>query len=108
MILYPDVKIQRTTVRNLLDTDPMLRRAVKITADLLQIKTYYKDLPFNVPDVKELYEKLAKDYDWKVLLNTRDYWTFNQYEHPIPFLSTMDLIEMYHDKYVPYWLPKKK
>jgi hypothetical protein len=60
MILYPDVKIQRTTVRNLLDTDPMLRRAVKITADLLQIKTYYKDLPFNVPDVKELYEKLAK------------------------------------------------
>lgn len=108
MILYPDVKIGRTTVRNLLDTDPMLRRAVKITADLLQIKTYYKELPFEVPDVKALYEKLGKEYDWKVLLNTRDYWTFNQYEHPIPFLSTMDLIEMYYDKYVPYWLPKKK
>lgn len=108
MILYPDVKVGRTTVRNLLDTDPMLRRAVKITADLLQIKTYYKELAFDVPDVKELYEKLGKEYDWKVLLNTRDYWTFNQYDHPIPFLSTMDLIEMYYDKYVPYWLPKKK
>lgn len=108
MILYPDVKIGRTTVRNLLDTDPMLRRAVKITADLLQIKMYYKDLQLEIPDVKALYEKLGKEYDWKVLLNTRDYWTFNQYDHPIPFLSTMDLIEMYHDKYVPYWLQKKK
>ncbi|NTV77889.1 MAG: hypothetical protein HGA25_01775 [Clostridiales bacterium] len=108
MILYPDVKVGRTTVRNLLDTDPMLRRAVKITADLLQIKTYYKELPFDVPEVKDLYEKLGKTYDWKVLLNTRDYWTFNQYEHPVPFLSTMDLIEMYYDKYVPFWLTKKK
>mgnify|MGYP001627056816 CR=1 FL=1 len=106
MILYPDVKIRRTTVRSLLDTNSMLRRAVKITADLLQIKTYYKNLPFEVPDVKSLYEKLAKKYDWKVLLNTRDYWTFNQYDHPVPFLSTMDLIEMYYDKYVPYWLQK--
>lgn len=103
MILYPDVKLGRTTVRNLLDTDPLLRRAVKITADLLQIKTYFKDLAFQVPDVKELYEKLGQKYDWKVLLNTRDYWTFNQYEHPVPFLSTMDLIEMYYDLYVPYW-----
>lgn len=108
MILYPEVKLNRTTVRNLLDTDPLLRRAVKITADLLQIKTYYKDLPFEIPDVKDLYEKLGKKYDWKVLLNTRDYWTFNQYEHSVPFLSTMDLIEMYYDKYVPYFLRDKK
>jgi hypothetical protein len=108
MILYPDVKLQRTTVRSLLDSDPMLRRAVKITADLLQIKTYYKNLPFEVPDVKALYEKLKQKYDWKVLLNTRDYWTFNQYEHPVPFLSTMDLIEMYYDCYKPYWLSGKK
>lgn len=104
MILYPNLKLQRTTVRNLLDNDPMLRRAVKITADLLQIKTYYKDLPYEVPDVKSFYEKIGKKYDWKALLNTRDYWTFNQYEHPIPFLSTMDLIEMYYDRYKPYWI----
>lgn len=101
--LYPDVSLQRTTVREKIDSDPMLQRAIKITADLLQIKTFYKDLPFAVPTPKELYEKLSKEYDWKKLLATRDYWTFNNYDHPIPFLSTMDLLEMYHGLYRPYW-----
>lgn len=101
--LYPDVNIMRTTIRQLIDNDPLLVRAIKITADLLQIKKYYKDLPFEVPTPKELYEKLSKEYDWKTLLQTRDYWTFNQYTHPVPFLSTMDMIEMYHGLYVPFW-----
>ena len=108
MVLYPGVNLSRTTVREKIDTDPMLRRAIKITADLLQIKTYYKELPIAIPEPKELYDKLSKKYDWKVLLATRDYWTFKNYEHPVPFLSTMDLIEMYHDLYHPYWLPALK
>jgi hypothetical protein len=108
MILYPEVKIGRTTIREKLDNDPLLRRAVKITADLLQIKKYYKELPIAVPDIKDLYEKLEKEYGWKTLLNTRDYWTFKNYEHPVPFLSTLDLIEMYHGLYVPYWTKSEK
>lgn len=103
LILYPEVNLSRTTVREKIDTDPILRRAVKITADLLQIKNYYRDLPLEIPDVKDLYEKIGKTYDWKVLLNTRDFWTFNNYEHPVNYLSAMDLIEMYHGLYVPYW-----
>ena len=103
-ILLPDVKFQRTTVREMMDTNPLLRRAAKITADLLQIKNFYKDSGIVVPDVKDLYEKLEKQYGWNVLLNTRDFWTFNQYEHPVPFLSTLDLIEMYYDRYIPYFL----
>ena len=108
LALYPDVKLQRTTVRECIDTDPLLRRAIKITADLLQIKSYYRTLPIIVPEPKDLYEKLSKQYDWKTLLQTRDYWTFNNYENEVPFLSTLDLIEMYNGVYTPYFLQKGK
>ena len=54
---------------------------------------------------KELDEDIKKlGYDWNVLLETRGYWTPNQYEHPIPFLSTVDLLKMRVGKYTPYWL----
>lgn len=45
-----------------------------------------------------------KGYKWDVLLNTRGFWTFEEDKHPLPFLSTMDLLRMYHDEYHPYWL----
>ena len=104
MALYPEAKLSRTTVRETIDNDPMLRRAIKITADLLQIKMYHKGLPFEIPSPQELYAKLSKKYDWKKLLETRDYWTFKHYENPVPFLSTLDLVDMYYDKYTPYFL----
>jgi len=107
LILYPNVNLQRTTVRSLIDSDPLLRRAIKITADLLQIKTYHKHIPLEVPDLKLLYEKLDKQYGWKTILETRDFWTFNNYEYKVPFLSTLDILEMYYDKYTPYWAKKK-
>lgn len=103
LTLYPKVKLSRTTVRELLDTDPLLRRAVKITADILQIKKLYKEIPLEIPPMNLLYEKLEKEYGWDVLLNTRDYWTFDQYENKVPFLSTLDIIEAYHGLYKPYW-----
>lgn len=108
LTLYPKVTIMRTTVRELLDSDKMMRRAVKITADILQIKELYKELPLEIPPLNLLYEKLEKKYGWDVLLNTRDYWTFDQYENKVPFLSTLDILEIYHDKYVPYWATEKK
>lgn len=108
LALLPEVNIQRTTVRELLDTNEKLRRAVKMTADLLQIKQLYTQLPFEIPDMKLLREKLDQEYGWDTLLNTRDYWTFNQYEHPVPFLSAMDLLEMYHGLYKPWWFKKKE
>jgi hypothetical protein len=103
LTLYPKAKLQRTTVREAIDTDPLLRRAIKITADFLQMKSYYRTLPLEIPELSVLYEKLEKQYGWDVLLNTRDYWTFNNYDNPIPFLSTLDILELYHDKYVPWW-----
>lgn len=111
LAILPDVNIQRTTIREMLHgegANEKLRRAVKITADILQIKQLYPDLPFAIPDMKDLHAKLEKEYGWDILFATRDYWTFNQYEHEVPFLSAMDILEMYYDKYVPYWYKKKK
>lgn len=103
MDLYPNVNLRRTTLRNMIDTDPKLRRAIKITADMLQMKIYYRDLDIDIPDPKDLYEKLEKEYGWENLYNTRDFWTFDQYTNEVPFLSTMDLIEMHNGTYIPYW-----
>lgn len=109
MVLYPNVKLQRTTVRSVIDSDPLLRRAIKITADLAQIATFYKTLPFAIPPIEDLYKKLEEEYGWDILLQTRDFWTFNHYDHPVPYLSTLDLLEMYHGLYIPYWwCPKTK
>ncbi|WP_396190449.1 hypothetical protein [Flavobacterium sp.] len=108
LAILPDVNITRTTVRELLDTNAKLRRAVKLTADIYHITLFYKDLPFEIPSMTDLHAKLEKEYGWDVLLNTRDNWTFNQYEHETPFLSGMDLLEMYHGIRQPYWFSSKK
>lgn len=104
LAIRPSVNLTRTSVRETIDNDPRTARAVKITSDLLQIKNHYKALPMVVPEPGELYAKLEKKYGWDKLLDTRDFWTFDQYENKVPFLSTLDLIEMYHDAYVPYFL----
>lgn len=108
LALLPEVSLQRTTVRENIDNNEKLRRAIKITADILQIKQLYPSLPFEIPDLKVLREKLDKQYGWDLLLNTRDFWTFDQYENAVPFLSSMDILEMYYDLYVPYFLRDKK
>ena len=106
--LLPDVNLSRTTVREKIDNDPKLRRALRITADLLQIKQHMPLFPHKVPTPKELYDKLKEKYDWDVLFNTRPHWTFNHYECPIPYLSTFDLIDMYYEIYIPYFLNTEK
>lgn len=107
--LYPECKVGRTTIRNMLETDMKLKTAVKLMSDLLQIRDEWKYLPNGfVCDPKTLYEDIkAKGYDWDVLLQTRSYWTFDQYTNPVPFLSIMDLLYMREGTYHPYWLEKK-
>lgn len=108
--LYPECKLQRTTVRSKIDNDPKLCRALNITSEMLQMKQFWQGL---VDDVmctpKELYDDLkALGYDWEVLLATRGWWTINNDKHPVPFLSTMDLLRMRKGLYKPYWMKDKK
>lgn len=104
LVLYPSVKVGRTTVREVIDTNPLFRRAVKITSDLCQIKEFYKTLPIEMPNLNDLYSKLDKQYGWDKLLATRDNWTFDQYENKVPYLSAMDILNIYYDTYKPYWV----
>lgn len=111
ILMYPSVSINRMNVRAKIDNDPRLRRAINITAELLQLWIYHRSLE----DVgllcspKELYDDLTKmGYDWNILLDTRGYWTINQYDNPVPFLSTVDLLKMRKEQYFPYFLNKDK
>lgn len=111
MELYPDTSLSRTTVRNKINTDPRLRRAINITAELLQLKLYHGlSLPKGLwCDAKTLYEDIKKlGYDWNTLLDTRGYWLIDQYTNPVPYLSTMDLLNMRAGKYKPYFIKDKK
>lgn len=111
LALYPEVKLMRTTVRGKIDTDPILRRALNITAEMCQMDAIWNDVdyPYDLRCTpKELYDDLkAKGYDWNVLLRTRGWWTVDNDDHPIPFLSTMDLLKMRVGKYHPYWMKEQ-
>lgn len=104
--LLPDVNLSRTTIRGKCLESAKVQRALEITSELCQMHNYWHHLPDGfLCTAKELYDDLkAKGYDWDVILTTRGYWVPDQYEHPIPFLSTMDLLNMRAGSYVPYWM----
>lgn len=104
--ILPDVSLSRTTVRGKIDENATLRRALNITSELCQIMSMYSDLEAKYRCTpKELYDKLkSQGYDWNVLLATRGWWTINDDDHPLPFLSSMDLLNMYAGEYQPFWM----
>ena len=110
LVLLPDLTLTRTTIRPLLDSNPILRRAVNITSELHQLSVYRSDLRPYMCDIKTLYEDLIKlGYDWNILLKSRGWWTPKQYTKELPpYLSTVDLLYMRKEEYVPYWLDKDK
>lgn len=104
--LCPDIALSRTTVRNKIDNNASLRRALEISAELLQIKEFWNIDKALMCTPKELYDDLEKQgYRWDVLLNTRGYWMFEEdiTSDTLPYLSTMDLMNMRVGKYRPYW-----
>jgi hypothetical protein len=109
LALLPDVALSRTTVRPKLEKDPMLRRAMQITAEMLQMFMLWSNMKEYECSPKQLYEDLkAQGYDWTTLLQTRSWWTFDNDKHPIPYLSTFDLLRMRKGEYHPYWLEEDK
>lgn len=108
--LYPECKLQRTTVRTKIDNDKKLRRALNITAEMLQMKYFHRNCDDVMCSPKELYTDLkAKGFDWDMLLEkTRGWWTINNEKSTELFLSTRDLLNMRAGKYFPYWLEEDK
>ena len=103
--LLPEVALSRTTIRGKIDSNPRLQRALEITSELCQITHLWHDVPKDkLCTPKQLYEDIkAKGYDWDELLDTRAWWTFDDYDHPIKRLTTMDLLNMRLGEYTPYW-----
>lgn len=109
--LLPDVKLQRTTVRNLIDENPRLRRAIEFTTHLRQMRKHWRNIDPTLhiyPD--ELYTKIIEQgYDWEVLYNTRGNWMFVEEEKgELPYLSTVGLLEMAAGRYKPKWYAQAK
>jgi hypothetical protein len=113
LALYPDVKLSRTTVRNKIDTDNKLRRALNITSEMCQMNsTWHVTDPELKKTPKQLYDEIkALGYDWDMILDkTRSWWTTDNDspKHDLLFLSTMDLLNIARGKYFPYWLESDK
>jgi hypothetical protein len=111
LVLRPGVKLSRTTVRDKLDNDSRLAKAMQFTSDLLQLHTYHRHLE-NVDllcSPEELYEGIKEmGYEWDELLDTRSWVTVDQYSDKVPpFLSILDLLKMRKGIYHPYWMEKK-
>lgn len=109
--LLPGVKLSRTTVRGKIDENPLLRRALNITSELCQMHDLWHHLPEGLLCTpKELYDDLkAKGFDWeKDLLQTRGYWMLDNDPNDVPFLSTMDLLNVRVGKYFPFWMNEDK
>ncbi len=106
--LLPEVKLSRTTVRSKIDELPELRRALNITSELCQMHQYQRHSSV-LCTPEELYKDIKElGYDWSVLLKTRGWWTLNNDKQEVPFLSTLDLLNMRAGTYKPYWLKETK
>lgn len=106
--LYPECSLSRTTVRSKIDSDPRLRRALRLQADLLLIELTHKtnvDFPAErICDPKTLYEDIkAKGYDWNELLDTINEWRFRDEKQDKPTLTIYDLLNIRAGEYTPYW-----
>jgi hypothetical protein len=106
--LYPQQNLTRKTVRTLLETDSRLARAMNITAEMCMMRNLWHDLEEGLLCTpKELYDDIvAAGYDWDLLLDSRGFWLPLEEKGTyadLPFLSTMDLLNMRAGTYRPYW-----
>lgn len=114
--LVPDISMQRTTVRSVINGNENIKRALEITSELCQMKNLWHDMEEGLlKEPAEIYKTLSdKGYDWNTLLTeTRGYWVYEEAakEEPKHFLSTMDILKMCKGTYHPYWydaVAKKK
>jgi len=96
--LYPELTISRNTIRDLTKSNPQLRRALELTAQLCFIKNNWstKGLSFDISiNPKILFDKLMSDKNKTLvsdILNTRGYWTYNKTE--IPYMSLFKVLDL--------------
>lgn len=106
LTLYPNVKVNRKTVRGVIDNDKKMRRALNITSELCQIHEYWYHMTDDLLTPQQIYDGVKNaGFDWDFILeHTRGYWILEEDPRPLGlFLSTMDLIKIARGQYIPYW-----
>lgn len=103
--LMPDFVFTRNNIRDVIKQNPRFNRALHILMELCYMKHHWHNIRDDIPTPKELYEGMIKlGYSWDDILDTRSYWTFDQYTNPTKYLSTRDLLDIYHGRKKPYWM----
>lgn len=104
--LLDSVSLSRTKVRNRLETNPKLARALNITAELRQMIEFMPDFRDLYCTPAELFEGVkSQGFDWDFILEgTRGWYTYFNDDHELKHLSTLDLLRMRKGIYKPYWL----
>ncbi|HXQ36812.1 MAG TPA: hypothetical protein VN843_22560 [Anaerolineales bacterium] len=107
LFLLPEETLQRTTVREKLDGNAKLRRAMNITSEIAQMyafhKAYVGDKLMSTEDLVSKLKDHQYDLDF-ILSKTRGWWTYDNDQVAGYFLSTLDLLEMAAGRYTPYYL----
>ncbi len=113
LVLRPEVKLSRTTVKKKIESDKKLARALNFTAEMHQLQLHHRTfcIKEGIYDLtpKDVYDKIIEaGYDWEEILETRGYYLIDQYDKEAkPFLSVIDLLRMAIGTYVPYWYKGK-
>ncbi|QAX96146.1 hypothetical protein [Vibrio phage vB_VmeM-Yong XC32] len=109
--LYPDVTMERTTIRRIIEENPKVKRALEFTSEMLQMRKIWRNVDENLHvEPAEVFDRIAKQgYDIEQLLDTRGYWMYLEDEEgQKPFLSTLDLLRVAAGEYHPYFLKDDK
>jgi hypothetical protein len=107
-VLYPELKLGRTTIWEKTLTDPKLERALTICYQMLHMQAFWLDTPKRYRlTPQELYTKIKEQgYSWDdILENTVYYWHTNP-EIKQHTVSTMELLKIAIGERKPYWLEK--
>jgi len=68
----------------------------------------YPEVDIDV-EPKVLYEDLKNmGYDWSVILDTVNHWSFKEMPSEKPQITIMDLLRMRHGLYVPFWFSEEQ
>lgn len=105
--LAPHHKLSRTSIRAKIEANADLRQALAYCAGALAMYQHWDDKEGIIVPPQTLYKDLQEmGYDWKIILSCRDWWTFNNDEHPRKFLSTYELLRMRAGLSIPKWWPQ--
>lgn len=107
MVMLPNIKLSRTAIRRKMEDHYILRRAIGVCSEMLQMNLLWKMEDKYKLTPEELYTKVKeRGYNWEDLLNTREHYVFVEDEpyEELPELNTWDFIRIAVGEYHPFWM----